>query len=271
MGYYQSLSLNKEPFSTSPDPVFLYRSQGHNSALKRLEIAIRLKRGLSLILGDVGIGKTTLLRTLLQEFEQEDSFIFYMILDPTFHSEFQFLETLVDMFKITPDSRTTRDCKEEIEKFLFRKGVVEQKTIVLLIDEGQKLSSNFLEILRMLLNYETNEYKLLQLVIMSQMELLPKIRKIKNFYDRIALKYIINPLDETETKAMIDFRLREAGFPHDKILFTQEAIRFIYNYSQGYPRRIAMLCHNAMEEMIFREKEFIDEATVASVSEREII
>jgi general secretion pathway protein A len=222
-------------------------------------------------LGDVGTGKTTLLRALLQEFESEESFIFHMILDPTFHSEFQFLETLVTMFKITPDNRTTRDYKEEIEKFLFRKGVVEQRTIVLLIDEGQKLSANFLEILRMLLNYETNEYKLLQLVIMSQMELLPKIRKIKNFYDRIALKYIINPLDESETKSMIDFRLREAGFPQDKTLFTPEAIRFIYQCSQGYPRRISMLCHNALEEMIIQEKEVIDETTVASASQREMI
>ncbi len=90
MSYYQNLGLNKEPFSTSPDPAFLYRSMAHSSALNRLEIAIRLKRGLSLIFGDVGTGKTTLLRALLQEFAQDQDFIFHMIFDPDYNSEFQF-------------------------------------------------------------------------------------------------------------------------------------------------------------------------------------
>ncbi|MDV7399630.1 ATP-binding protein, partial [Arthrospira platensis SPKY1] len=93
------------------------------------------------------------------------------------------------MFKAKPKYRSTLDYRDAIEQYLFQKGVEENKTIVLLIDEGQKLSPPFLEILRILLNYETNEYKLLQLVIFSQMELLPKIRKIPNFMDRICLKF----------------------------------------------------------------------------------
>ena len=265
MGYLELLDLKKEPFSTSPDPAFLYRSSAHNSALKRLEIAIRLKRGLSLILGDVGTGKTTLSRALLQEFSSDSSFIFHMILDPTYNSEFQLLETLVKMFRIIPDARTTHDYKEEIEKYLFKKGVEENKTIVLLIDEGQNLTANFLEVLRTLLNYETNEYKLLQLVIMSQMELLPKVKKIKNFYDRIALKYIINPLDEYETEEMINFRLQEAGLPFGKRLFTPGSIRRIYEHSQGYPRKVAVLCHNALEEAIIQRKEAVDEEVISDV------
>ncbi len=245
MSYYEALNLKKEPFSTSPDPAFLYRSSAHNSVLKRLEITIRLKRGLSLILGDVGTGKTTLSRAILQEFANDDSVIFHIILDPSYNSEFQFLETLVKIFGIMPNARTTHDYKDEMEKYLFRKGVEENKTIVLLIDEGQKLSLNFLELLRTLLNYETNEYKLLQLIIMSQMELLPRIQRIKNFYDRIALKYIINPLDLNETEEMVNFRLAEGGLPPDKKLFTPESIRLIYQRSQGYPRKIALLCHSA--------------------------
>src|SRR3989338_7023877 len=177
MSYYKILNLKAEPFSTSPDPAFFYQSSGHRSALHRLEIAIRLRRGLSLILGDVGIGKTTLSRILLQTFANEDDFIFHMILDPNYKSEFQFLKTLAKMFGVVSMHKSTLDYKEAIEKFLFQKGVDENKTIVLVIDEGQKLNPSFLEILRTLLNYETNEYKLLQLVIFSQMELLPKIRK----------------------------------------------------------------------------------------------
>ncbi len=271
MSYYEILDLKKEPFSSSPDPVFLYRSQAHNSCLKRLEIAIRLKRGLSLILGDVGTGKTTLSRTLLQEFSNDNNFIFHMMLDPRYNSEFQFLEGLVKMFGIKPDARTTHDYKEEIEKYLFKKGVDENRTIILLIDEGQKLTSNFLETLRTLLNYETNEYKLLQLVIMSQMELLPKIKKIKNFYDRIILKYIINPFDENETKEMINFRLKQAGLSPDRQLFSPESIKLIFEHSQGYPRKIAILCHNALEELIMTQKEIIDEDIISKVIEREAI
>jgi len=269
MSYYEALHLLKEPFSSSPDPAFLYRSLEHNSALKRLEIAVRLKRGLSLILGDVGTGKTTLSRALLQQFINDKNFIFHMMLDPSYNSEFQFLEALVKIFGIRPDARTTHDYKDEIEKYLFKNGAENNRTIVLLIDEGQKLSSTFLEVLRMLLNYETNEYKLLQLVIMSQMELLPKIRKIKNFYDRIMLKYIINPLDEHETKEMIEFRLRQAGLPPDKKLFSQESLKLIYEHSQGYPRRIAVLCHNALEEVIMMEKDIVDESIMSKIIERE--
>ncbi len=271
MSYYQNLGLEKEPFSTSPDPLFLYRSTAHSAVLNRLEIAIRLRRGLSLILGDVGIGKTTILRALLQEFSNDPDFIFHMILDPDYNSEFQLLESLVKMFKIVPNARTTHDYKEEIEKYLFKKGVEENKTIVLLIDEGQKLAANYLEVLRTLLNYETNEYKLLQLTIMSQMELLPKVKKIKNFYDRVALRYIINPLDEAETGKMINFRLKAAGLASGRSLFTSEAIRLIFQYSQGYPRKIALVCHNALEELIIQNKPIVDEKVISQVIKKEDI
>jgi len=253
MSYFKVLGLEKEPFSTSPDPEFFYHSTSHDTALKRLEIAIRLRRGLCLILGDVGTGKTTLSRTLLNTFKDENDFIFHMILDPNFKSEFQFLLSLVKMFDIVPAFKSTLDFKEALEKYLFQKGVDENKTIVLLIDEAQKITPENLEVLRTLLNYETNEYKLLQLVIMAQVELLPRIRRIRNFMDRIALKYTINPLDEFETKEMIEFRLRKAGYNNQNSLFTDEAIRLIYQHTQGYPRRIAMLCHDALETAVMKE------------------
>ena len=268
MSYYEALGLKKEPFSTSPDPVFFYRSSSHNAALQRLEILIRLKRGLGLILGDVGIGKTTMSRALLQAFANDHDYIFHIILDPSYKSEFQFLSNLVKIFGIKPISRSTLDYREEIERYLFKKGVDEHKTVVLLIDEGQKLSTPFLEILRTVLNYETNEYKLLQLVIVAQMELLPRIKKIKNFYDRIGLKYIINPLDEKETKEMIFFRLKQAGLDDPKKLFTEGATKLIFGYSQGYPRRTSMVCHDALEFLVMNGKNIVDESIVNEVMKR---
>lgn len=263
MSYFKILGLEKEPFSTSPDPEFFYHSTSHNTALKRLEIAIRLRRGLSLILGDVGTGKTTLSRTLLQTFKDDNDFIFHMVLDPGYKSEFQFLSSLVKVFNIMPEAKTTLDFREALEKYLFSKGVDENKTIILLIDEAQKITLENLEVLRTLLNYETNQYKLLQLVIMAQVELLPRIKRIRNFMDRIALKYTINPLDEAETKEMIEFRLRQAGYTHANHLFTDEAIKLIYQSTQGYPRKIAKLCHDALETIVMKETALVDEGIIS--------
>lgn len=271
MSYYEILGLDKEPFSTSPDPAFFYRSSSHNAALQRLEILVRLKRGLGLILGDVGIGKTTMSRALVQNFANEPDYIFHVILDPSYKSEFQFLSSLVRIFGIKPNSRSTLDYREEIERYLFKKGVDEHKTVVLLIDEGQKLTTSFFEILRTVLNYETNEYKLLQLIIVSQMELLPRIKRIRNFYDRIGLKYIINPLDEKETREMMFFRLKTAGLDEGKRLFTEGAIKLIFQSSQGYPRKTSMICHDALEYLVMNGKKVVDESVVDEVVKRMVL
>ncbi|MFA6217113.1 MAG: AAA family ATPase [Candidatus Omnitrophota bacterium] len=262
MSYFKVLGLEKEPFSTSPDPAFLYRSVSHDTTLKRLEIAIRLRRGLSLILGDVGMGKTTLSRTLLQTFKNEDDFVFHMILDPSYKSEFQFLLSLTKIFGIKSTFKSTLTFKEDLEKYLFHAGINENKTIILLIDEGQTISTENLEVLRMLLNYETNEFKLLQLVIMAQLELLPRIKRINNFIDRIALKYTINPFDETEVKEMIAFRLMQAGHSAPDELFSLGAIRLIYEQTQGHPRKIALLCHDALETVVMKGKSSVDEEII---------
>jgi general secretion pathway protein A len=265
MSYYKIFGLEKEPFSTSPDPDFLYHAQGHNTALKRLEIAIRLHRGLSVILGDVGTGKTTLARKLLQVFQDENDFIFHMILDPGFKSEFQFLLYLVKIFNIMPICKSTLDFKEAIERYLFQKGVEENKTIVLIIDEGQKINLENLEVLRTLLNFETNESKLLQLVILAQVELLPRIKRINNFMERIALKYTLNPLDENETKEMIEFRLRQAGYSHQGPLFSAEAIKLIYQNTLGLPRRIAKICHEALLTAVMKDSAFVDAEMINNI------
>ena len=100
-----------------------------------------------------------------------------------------------------------------------------KKTVVLIIDEGQKLMQPQLEVLRTLLNYETNEYKLLQLVIFAQMELLPRVKRVRNFMDRVNVKYMLNPLDEQETGKFIEFRLKQAGYHGERSLLTAEAVQ----------------------------------------------
>ncbi len=265
MSYYTVLGLTKEPFSTSPDPLFFFRSSSHLQALARLEIAIRLRRGLSLILGDVGTGKTTLARTLLANVPQEDGFSFHIVLDPSFDSEYQFLLHLCRLFGVRAQCKSTLDCREAIEHHLFQGGVMEGTTTVLVIDEGQKLSLDMLENLRVLLNYETNEFKLLQVVILAQMELLGRIGRVANFMDRVAMKYIINPLSEQETGEMIRFRLASAGLPEGQTLFEPDAIHRIYQFTQGYPRQIARMCHDALESLVMYEKSCVDEALIGEL------
>ena len=264
MSYFKVLGLEKEPFSTSPDPDFFYHSLSHLTALKRLEIALRLKRGMSLIIGDVGTGKTTLWRTLIQQFASEPDVIFHVMLDPGFKSESQFLASLCRSFGLDDahSGPLARSLRETLEKHLFRTAAEQEKTVVLIIDEGQKLEPENLEVLRTLLNYETNEYKLLQLVILAQMEFVPKIREMRNFSDRVSLTYALNPLDENETGEMIEFRLRQAGYRRRYALFTADAVKLIHFSSGGYPRKIALLCHEALKTAIMRDLDVIDEDTV---------
>lgn len=265
MSYYKILGLEKEPFSSSPDPDFFFESNEHKSALLRLLIEIRLRRGLSVILGDVGTGKTTLSRKLFQMLKERTDILFFMIMDPTSQSEELFLESLIRVMGIEEEigqGKSILDYKEAIKKFLFQKGIEENKTIVLVVDEAQKLNQLSLEVLRVLLNYETNEYKLLQLVLFGQMELVPRIKEIKNFIDRVVLKYVLNPLDEKETSDMIHYRLYHAGFDSKMKLFTDGAVSEIYKFTQGYPRKINLLCHNALRALISENKVVVDEALV---------
>ncbi|MDD5108415.1 MAG: AAA family ATPase [Candidatus Omnitrophica bacterium] len=274
MSYYAALGLKKEPFSNSPDPEFFYEANEHKAALMRLLVEIRLRRGLSVILGDVGVGKTTLSRKLFQMLKERPDILFYMIMDPTAQSEDLFLESLVRTFNIQDQIQkdsSILDYKEAIKKHLFQKGVEENKTIVLVVDEAQKLNAESLEILRVLLNYETNEFKLLQLVLFSQLELLPRIKEIKNFFDRIVLKYVINPLDEYETRDLIGFRLKHSGFNSELKLFTDEAVSEIQRYSQGYPRRINLICHNALRNLITSNKTVIDGALIRDLIARNAV
>jgi general secretion pathway protein A len=161
--------------------------------------------------------------------------------------------------------------KEAIKKYLFQKGIQENKTIILLVDEAQKLNQTSLEVLRVLLNYETNEFKLLQLVLLAQLELLPKIREMKNLMDKISMRYIINPLDDVETKEMIEFRVRQAGHRSSMPLFKEDAIVEIYQYTQGYPRQISMLCHKALKSLVMDNKIVVDRDVVRQIITEETI
>jgi general secretion pathway protein A len=273
MGYFRLLGLEKEPFSTSPDPAFFYESEQHRAVLAGLLIELRLKRGLSVVLGDIGTGKTTISRKLAQLLKERKGFFFRMLLDPGYRGERSFLDCLVDNFEIclTHPRPTILDFKRAIQKFLFEKGVEKNETVVLLIDEAQKLNKTSLECLRVLLNYETNEFKLLQLILLGQMELYPKLINLPNFLDRISYNIHLRPFDRETVKEMVDFRLRQAGHTGDTSLFSDAAIDEVYQYTGGYPRRISMLCHKALKKLAISSNSGYNNFVVDDYMIREII
>ena len=270
MEYYEELGLRKEPFSTSPDPDFFFYSQEHKECIQRLEINIRMKRGLSVILGDVGTGKTTLSRMIIKLFDTFSSqYDFHLILDPAFESEFEFVKNLASVFDIKDTARSTFEYKMLVENFLYKKAVEENKVVVLVVDEGQKLTSLHIEALRTLLNYETNDFKLLQLIILAQSEFMVKIKRQPNFLDRISLGYVINPINEEDTKGLIQYRLKKAGYRGNRPLFTDEAVAKIYQYTQGYPRKITQFCHNVLIELLRNGGDQVEEDMVVTVIRKE--
>jgi general secretion pathway protein A len=271
MSYFRVLGLDREPFSTSPDPAFFYQSQKHRAALANLLIEFRLKRGLSVVLGDIGTGKTTLGRKLVQMLKERPQFIFHMVLDPTYPSEDMFFNALIrtlDIGMASPEP-TLVDYRDVLERYLFQKAVKEQQTVVLIIDEAHKLNGLSLEALRILLNYETNDSKLLQLVLLGQLELLPLVTGMPNLMDRVSLKCLLGPLSLEETHHMIQFRLREAGYQSRLPLFTEQAIETIHEHSEGYPRRIAMLSHQALRALVMHKGTVVDGGIVEDLIEQE--
>ncbi|MGB8427512.1 MAG: AAA family ATPase, partial [Desulfobacterales bacterium] len=261
MEYFSIVDLNREPFSNSPDPEFFYGSRQHLDCLQKLELALRLRRGLNVIIGDVGTGKTTLCRQLIRRFAGTPEFETHLVMDPGFSGADEFLVTIIDMLTGRQPPAGVRDweMKEVVKKHLFKQGVDEKKTVVLIIDEGQKLPGFCLELLREFLNYETNDHKLLQIVIFAQTEFQTSLDRHANFTDRINLLHRLKPMSFADTRAMIRFRLEKSSGKYTAYtFFSLPALIAIYAASRGYPRKIINLCHRCILTMIIQNRTSVD-------------
>ena len=271
MDYYEILNLTKEPFSNSPDPDFFFRARPHMDCLQKIEISLRLRRGLNVVIGDVGTGKTTLCRKLIKAFANDEQTEAHLILDPSFNSRVEFLRAICKMLlgKKPRKGTSERRMKENILNYLFRRGVEEEKIVILVIDEGQKLPDFCLELLRELLNYETNTNKLLQIVIFAQKEFEKSLEKYRNFTDRINWKHMLSPLNFKDARSMIQFRLERASEGNRRpSFFSFPAYWAVYKSTKGYPRRIINLCHRIILTLIVQNRSKVNWALAHSCAKR---
>jgi general secretion pathway protein A len=273
MDYFRILNLNGEPFSNSPEPGFFYQSSQHLGCLQKLELAIRLRRGLNVVMGDVGAGKTTICRELIirltKSEEDRNTVEAHLLLDPSTNTPLEFLGVVATAFGLTDTpSGSEWPLKEAIKNYLHQKGVIEEKIVILLIDEGQKLPAFALEILREFLNYETNEAKLLQIVIFAQNEFRDVLLSCKNLADRVNQFIYIGPLNFSETARMIEYRVARAGGGRNARLFTWPGLLAVYRASKGYPRRIIAVCHQSILAMIIQNRKKAGWFTVRSCASR---
>ena len=267
--YCKLLGLTREPFSMAPEPDFFYQSKQHRECLNHLEISLRLNRGLHVVIGGIGTGKTAISRLLLDRFtDYEGDYTFFLILNPTWRNNQEFLLHLKKMFDIRDESNLVTDIMNQIEHFLIDYTTKYNKRIVLIIDEGQKMGPNQLEIIRSLLNFETNSMKLIQFAIFAQPEFHDSLITMENFKDRIAYMFNINNIDNEDTRGLIDHRLKIAGLSDGRELFTENAKNLIYKYTKGYPRKIIVSCHNLLIDMLITGKSKIDADLVFKFSQQ---
>lgn len=268
MDYHKLFNLEKEPFSNTPDPDFFYRSTVHAKCLMDVEIAVRLRRGLCLVQGEVGTGKTTLCRQLIRTLSADNEMAVHLILDPGFESLERFAKTLNEMF-CGMDRAAACDAvgehREMIKGYLFDAGEDDGKTVVLIIDEAQKLPGECVEFIRELLNYETNAHKLLQIVLFAQNEISETLGTHPNFADRVALRHSLVALDKKEAAKLIRFRLQKAKGRSERDagpVFTARGIARIYRLSEGYPRKMIHLSHNILLLLLVKGEKKVTPAIV---------
>ena len=241
--YEAFYGLNEKPFNLTPDPRFLFLSEKHKEAFAHLLYGIKNRTGFIMVSGEVGTGKTTICRSLLNQLDRdiEVAFIFNPFLSPE-----ELLRKINEDFGILSQGRTVKELIDELNEYLLdRTG--QGKNCVLVIDEAQDLSPTVLEQIRLLSNLETETQKLLQIVLIGQPELaenlqLPQLRQLNQ---RITARYHLRPLDEKETLQYIAYRLTTAG-GRGQVRFTRGAIRAVYKATGGTPRVINAICDRAL-------------------------
>lgn len=240
--YEDFYGLTEKPFSIQPDPDFLFFSVRHSMAYAMLEYAVQNRAAFSVICGEIGCGKTTIVRHLLNNLDEQ---LTVGIVYNTHQNIDDLLGWIMLAFNQPYEGKSNLALFDEFQQFLI-KCYADDKRVVLIIDEAQNLTPAALESLRMLSNINADKDQLLQIILVGQPQLRDLLRKpeLEQFYQRVSVDFFIPPLQVFEVDKYIQHRLHVAG--RDKVLFTPGATRLIAETSKGIPRAINILCETCM-------------------------
>ncbi len=264
--YHRYFGLQEEPFSIAVNPRYLFMSHRHRDALAHLLYGVGAGGGFVLLTGEVGTGKTTINRCLLEQLPANTDIA--IVLNPALNA-LELLATVCDELDIdcAHGSYTLKSLTDALHKFLLENHARERRT-VLLIDEAQHLQFDALEQIRLLTNLETNTQKLLQIILVAQPELSAVLARpeLRQLSQRISARFELQPLNLVETHAYISHRLQVAGMPASQGLFPAGVVRAIYKQTGGIPRLINLLCERMLLGSYGQNKTTVDMSVFRAAS-----
>jgi len=241
--YLKFYGLSEAPFNLTPDPRYLYFSAQHREAFDHVLYGIEQRKGFIALTGEVGSGKTTLCRAVLNKLGRQTQTA--LILNPCL-TETQLLRAILHDYGLPTARKDLLGLIETLNAFLLER-LRAGDNVALLIDEAQNLSPRLMEQIRLLSNLETDQQKLIQIVLIGQPELDAKLRQpaLRQLRQRIVVRYHLGALSEPEVGAYIEHRLRTAG-ADGRLRFDARAVRMAYGFSRGLPRLINAVCDHAL-------------------------
>ena len=241
--YLEFYGLKAAPFDITPNPRFLFHSTKHREAFNHLLYGIRERKGFVQLTGEVGAGKTTLCRALLEQLD--DHFSTALILNPVLNAD-ELMKAIATEYGLNVKGLDRMETMAAISDFLLKQTQVGKETI-LIVDEAQNLTEDLLEQVRLISNIETDDRKLLQIVLMGQPELRDRLNspRLRQLRQRITVRYHLNALSRTEVGQYIQHRLAMAG-SNGAPTFTFPAIWRVFAYSKGIPRLVNALCDKVL-------------------------